>query len=204
METRSESILLELSVERSNLLVAHGLGASSLLLLLESVELLGLGLAVLFELLDKALLGPASDNSEVAEAAVFTVRLQSEHLEGFGNNDALLVVVGEGNTLEDLQATESGGALGGLVGQHSTDHLPEDAGGSFPVFEAAARVGVNAVVHGLLTSELVAEEGAGNVNSLRADHNDALATDELLGNNTGKAAHEVAATINDNFLFEHA
>jgi hypothetical protein len=200
----SESVLLELGVESGDLLITHGLGASGHLLLLEDVELLGLDLALLFEAGNEVLAGPAGHSGEVTEGAELSVRLQSEHLEGLGNDDALLVVVGEGNSLEDLKAAESGGALRGLVGEHSTDHLPEHAGGSLPVLESTAGVGVDAVVHISLAIELVAEQRARNVDGLSADNNDALAVQKLLSENAGEAAHKVGATVDNNLLFEHA
>lgn len=41
--------------------------------------------------------------------------------------------------------------------------------------------------------------------NLFASHNDdLLAVTELLGNNGGEATAEMTASINDNFLFEHA
>lgn len=120
----SEAELLELSGESSDGLVTHSLLACIDFLGLEGVELGGLVLALLFEAVDEALLGPAALGSKIAEGAKLTVRLQSENLEGLGDDDTLLVVVGEGDTLEDLKAAESGGTLGLLVSEHTTDALP--------------------------------------------------------------------------------
>lgn len=44
---------------------------------------------------------------------------------------------------------------------------------------------------------LRAEELAGNVEGLAADHNDLLAVEELLGDDAGKATEEVALAVND-------
>lgn len=44
---------------------------------------------------------------------------------------------------------------------------------------------------------LRAEELAGDVEGLAADHNDLLAVEELLGDDAGKATKEVALAVND-------
>ena len=68
-----------------------------------------------------------TNRGEVAEGAELSVGLQSEHLKSFGDDDSLLVVVGEWNTFENLEAAESSGALGSLVGQHAAGGLPEES-----------------------------------------------------------------------------
>lgn len=45
---------------------------------------------------------------------------------------------------------------------------------------------------------LGAEEFAGDVEGLGADHNDLLAVEELLGHDTGEATKEVALAVDDN------
>jgi len=200
----SESVLLELGVESGDGLVSTGLGACGNLLLLEFVELLGVDLSLFLEFGNDAGLAPAGESSEVAEGAERSERLQSEHLEGLRHDHALLVVIGEGDSLEDLQATESGGAFGALVGSHASDDLPKDAGGSFPVLEALAGVRVNGSRHSKLSAELVAEERSRNVDRFAAHYNDTLAPEQLLGDNAGQAAEQMAASVDDNLLFEHA
>ena len=97
------------------------------LLLFALPELGGLDLSLLLKTSDKVLSGPANLLCELSENAELSVGLQSEDLEGVGNNDSLLLVIGEGDSFEDLQAAESGRSLGGLVGKHSSNHSPEDA-----------------------------------------------------------------------------
>lgn len=48
------------------------------------------------------------------DGAVLASGLEAEDAESLGDNHLLLAVVRRGNTLEDLQALESGGATGGL------------------------------------------------------------------------------------------
>ena len=123
----SEAVLLELSREGSYRLVAESSLAGSLLLGLRNVELLSLLLSLLLEGIDEGSLGPAALGGKIAEGAELSVGLQSEHLKSFRDDDSLLVVVGEWNTFENLETAESGGTLGGLVGQHATGGLPEES-----------------------------------------------------------------------------
>lgn len=58
---------------------------------------------------------------------------ETQDTQSLGNDNTLLAVVGRGNTLEDLQALHSGSTTGSLVGDHATDGLVEDAGGSAEV-----------------------------------------------------------------------
>ena len=98
--------------------------------------------------------------------------LEAEDTESLGDNHLLLAVVGRGDTLEDLEALESGGSARGLfaaanafrfrllasrtpvrdiegretylVGDHTTDGLVEDAGRSAEV-ERTRLLGVDQV-----------------------------------------------------------
>ena len=81
--------------------------------------------------------------AETTDSAVLAAGLQPQDTEGLGDDDALLLVVGRGNTLEDLKALESGGTTGGLVGNHAADSLVEDEGRSTEV-EGTTASGVEA------------------------------------------------------------
>jgi hypothetical protein len=59
--------------------------------------------------------------------------LESEDSEGGGNDDSLDLVLGRGDTLEELESLESGGTSGGFVGDHSSDGLVEDPRGGSEV-----------------------------------------------------------------------
>ena len=117
----------ELLVEVGNGLVSHGLGASVLAADLELVELGRSDLASGLELANELPLLPASLLSESAEVAVLSGAFQSLTLKSVGDNNSLLLVVGEGDALEDSQATERVGTDGLLVWKHATDDLPENA-----------------------------------------------------------------------------
>lgn len=76
---------------------------------------------------------PANLVAETANGAVLAAGAQTQDTEGLGNDNTLLLVVGRGDTLEDLQALHGGSTAGGLVGNHAADSLVEDAGGSAEV-----------------------------------------------------------------------
>lgn len=69
---------------------------------------------------------PADLVGETANGAELAAGLQSQDTESLGDYHLLLLVVGRGNTLEDLEALKSGGTASSLVGDHATDGLVED------------------------------------------------------------------------------
>ena len=71
--------------------------------------------------------------AQTADGAILAAGLQAKNAQSLGNDDLLLLVVGRGDTLEDLEALESGGTPGSLVRDHATDGLVEDSGGSAEV-----------------------------------------------------------------------
>lgn len=82
---------------------------------------------------DNILVLPANLVAETANGAVLAAGAQTQDTESLGNDNTLLLVVGRGDTLEDLEALHSGGTTGGLVGNHTADSLVEDAGRSAEV-----------------------------------------------------------------------
>lgn len=76
---------------------------------------------------------PADLVAETANGTVLATGLQSQDTESLGNDHLLLLIVGGRDTLEDLEALQSGGTAGGLVRNHTTDGLVEDSGGSAEV-----------------------------------------------------------------------
>ena len=108
------------------------------------------------------------------------------------------LLVGRGDTLEDLQAGKSIRATAGLVVDHATGGAPEHAAGRAQMVGTASGVGVRAlaeeckVLHcsahvsntgqtavrarsQAIKRTLVAEEGAGDVDLLSANNGDVLA-----------------------------
>lgn len=71
--------------------------------------------------------------AQTADSAVLAAGLQPQDAESLGNHHLLDLVVGRGDTLEDLEALKGGGTTGGLVGNHASDGLVEDTRGSTEV-----------------------------------------------------------------------
>jgi len=194
----------ESSVEWGNGLIGGSLGLGGGLLLLEGVESGGFDLSLLLKLLNTLSLGPAGQGGEFSKRAVVSAGSKTKGAEGIGDDHSLLLIVGEGDSLEDLKVAESGSASWGLVGEHASKGLPEDFRGSFPVLGTTAWVGVNALLHDVLSNDLVSLQGS-RLEDLFTTHNgDALAGEQLLSNNAGEATLKVASSVNDQLLFEHA
>lgn len=66
--------------------------------------------------------------AQSADCAVFASRLQSQHSQSLGNDNALDFVVWWWDTLENLKSLHGCGTTGGLVRNHTTDGLVEDSG----------------------------------------------------------------------------
>jgi len=65
---------------------------------------------------------------------------------------------------------------------------------------STAVVGLDTLAQEGHVLELVADEGARDLDLLAADHNNLLAHEELLGHNGGQASEKVALAVNDNGL----
>ena len=194
---RSESELGELGVEGCDTLVLGSLSLGSDLLLLGGIEGSGLDLSLLLELLDDVLFGPTGERSKLAQRAVISAGLQAESTECVWDHHSLFLVIWEGDTFENLQLTKSGGASRELVREHATSALPENARWRLPVLGSTAWVCVNALLHDVLSNDLVSLEGARLKNLLTPDNGDSLSTEKFLGNNASKAALKMTSSIND-------
>lgn len=127
---KSSKLLGGLTLASGSLLGVGDLAGGDALTLVVSGTL---GLSSLLQASDDVLVLPADLVAETADGAVLAAGLQAEDTESLGNDHLLLLVVGGRNTLKDLEALESGGTAGSLVGDHATDGLVEDAGGSAEV-----------------------------------------------------------------------
>merc|ERR1719272_2677282 len=107
-----------------------------------------------------------------------------------------------GNALIGLQPVKSGSSTGCLVRDHAANGAPEDLGWG-PVMERAllwVRVHLLAAELGKL--QLVAEEGARDVDILRADTDHLLAIEQLLGESGRETAKKMAATVHHDLRLE--
>lgn len=66
--------------------------------------------------------------AQSSNGTVLPSGLQPQDPQGLGNDHALLGVVRGGDTLKDLKAFERSLSAAGLVGNHATDGLVENAG----------------------------------------------------------------------------
>lgn len=71
--------------------------------------------------------------AQTANGAELAAGLQAQDTQGLGNDHLLLLVIRGRHTLENLEALQSRGTTGGLVGNHAADGLVEDAGGGAEV-----------------------------------------------------------------------
>ena len=171
--------------------------------LLSVVEGLGAGLALFLESLDELALRPAYFLREVVEHAEAAMGHQTEHSQSFGNDLALLSVVGRGHAFEAAEPSHGGLAALGFARDHAADDAEEHVGGGALVVGSAGGVGVHALVDVVLEFEVVAEERAGDVDLLAAHDHDLLAGEELLRDDGGEAAEEVTSPVDDHLLVEH-
>ena len=159
--------------------------------------------SLLLELLHQGLLGPSDLLGQVPEGAVLSEVLESDDLEGVGDNVLLLDVVGAGHSLEDLQLAEGGGSSGGESGEHTPDHSPEDSRGRLVVHESLPGVVDSSLSQELVEVGFVSEEGAGDVDGFGSDDDDSGSAQESLGHVGSESSEEMALAVNENLLGEH-
>lgn len=108
--------------------------------------------------LNNILVLPANLVAQTADSAVLAAGLQPQNAESLGNHHLLDLVVGRGDTLEDLEALKGGGTAGGLVGDHAADGLVEDTRGSAEV-EGTCKRGSDMLFDGETASSRLIGEG---------------------------------------------
>lgn len=79
------------------------------------------------ELVDDGGVLPADGLGKTLQNGNLTHGLDAQDTESIGDDDALHSVVWGRNTLIGAETAQSLGSTIGLVGQHATDHTPEDA-----------------------------------------------------------------------------
>lgn len=120
---------------------------------------LTLGLSLLLQSVNDVLVSPSDFVGDSLEGAELSSGLQSQDSESGGDNHLLGLVLGRGDTLEELKSGQGGGTSRALVGNlenesseylhrhlevtcHSSDSLVKDSGRSSEV-EGTGLLGVN-------------------------------------------------------------
>jgi len=170
------------------------------LLLVESTRL---NLTGGLETLDERLVVPAKRGRDITELAELAVGLQADVLQGSGDDETLLQVERIRDALDGGQVVHGLSALGGLVRDHTADGAHDHLGWGTLMKGTFLGVGGGPDVLEGLPLELVAVQGTRDVDVLAANQSDLLAIDELLSNNGGQAAKQVALAVNDGFFGEH-
>ena len=139
-----------------------------------------------------------------AEYAVNMIGSQSVALgldfgdgKSLGDDHALHVVIGRGDSLKNLQALKSGLATGALVGEHAADGAPDHTRRRAQVLGTTAGICDHGLAKKLRKNGLVADELAADHCFIAANQNDALSGQKLLCNGGSQPTHDVAAGIDD-------
>ena len=149
--------------------------------LLLVVERSGADLSLSLELSNHSSVLPAHLLGKTSENGEFAVRLETKDSQSLRDDDSLDLVVGVGNSLDDLDSAEGVSTTDGLVWEHASDRSPENLRGSAEMEGAASGVDVASLVQESEVAELVAVERSGNVNFIGPDGNNSLSLEELLG-----------------------
>jgi len=160
-------------------------------------------LPLVLELLDKLIVTPPDSGGEVAQTAELAAGLQTEIAQRARDHHALHLIKRMRHTLEHLETTESVSASLGLVGDHATHSAPENARRLPEVERTATRVGVRSLRQEQVKFELVAKEGARDVEVLSTNANNFASIEELLGEVRCQSAEQMATAINNNGLLRH-
>lgn len=172
-------------------------GIAGLLLLVVGI---GLGPALVLELLDEVLVLPSDLVGEITEDGVVADGVEADDAEGGGDYLALDTIIWVGNSLESGKAGESVLATGGLLMTHATDGAPDHAGWAFEMKWPSGGIGVVAELAEIGVLDLLADKGARNADLIATDDDDLLAGKELLGNDRGKATKKVVAAVDNDSL----
>jgi len=141
-----------------------------------------LELSLLLKSLDNIVVLPSNLVGETSDSAVLSSWLQSENPQSLWHDNSLLEIVWWWDSLENLQAGESGLTSGGLVGDHTADDLVEDTGRGAEMERTVVLVVSGGLAEVGVVLQLRSEKLAGNVERLASYDNDLLAVEELFGN----------------------
>ena len=131
------------------------LSAEGSLLLFLFVKIFGVRFALGLQALEQIPVLPTNGVCQVSDDCVVATRFQSHHSEGGGNDHALLLVVGSGDSLECRQTGESFLSTSCLLVHHTTDSSPQHLGGALEVEGTSAGVGVHVLLTELSILDLI-------------------------------------------------
>ena len=104
--------------------VGSGLGLELVNLLLRLEPGSSLHLTALLKTAHDIAILPANLARETAKDSELALRLETVNAESIGDDDTLGLVVGRGNSLEDLKTAEGGSTTRELVREHATNSTP--------------------------------------------------------------------------------
>ena len=161
------------------------------------------GAALVLKLVDNVGVLPSDFGGETAENAVSAIGTKTKSAKGVGDDEALNLIEGRGDSLEDLETRESSLSLGGLVGQHTADDAIEDLGGRAEMEGTVTGVGVGTLTQESKVLELVTVQRTRDVDSLATDGDNLLSRQELLGDGGGQTTQKVTTAVNNHLLLKH-
>jgi len=164
------------------------------------VVVLSLDLPLGLQGLDDVLVLPSDIVAQPSQRTELPSWLEAENLECGWDDHLLLLVVWGRDTLEGLEPLHGLLALLGLVWHHSSHRAPEDLGGSAEVERASGGLDVATQPQELQVLELVPVEVSAHVDALAPHDHDLVADQNVLGDDGGQTAHQVAAAINHHRL----
>ena len=193
----------ELFSEGLEIVTLNGLSSLGLSTVLLFVESVGSFLSLGFQLFNNRLVLPTGVSAQITQQAEISEVLESDDLQGRGDDLSLSGVVGGGDTFKDLESSQSGSTSGGFMGKHASDGSPENSRGGSVMDDTSSGVVDHLLSHEFGPFNLVSEERARDVDSFGSDDNDSLAGEEFLGDDGGESSEEMTLSINDDFFFEH-
>ena len=116
---------------------------------------------------------------------------------------SLLGVVRGGDAFKDFQLPEGGGALGGLVRNHTSHGSPEDLSRRSVMLDPSSGVMRRSLVQELVELHLVSEQRTGFVQRLATHHNNSLTVQKLLGYDGSQTTHQMPLSVYNHQLFKH-
>ena len=180
-----------------------GLGPESLLGLLLLVESLTLGTTLVLKRVNKFLVLPSNIVGKVLHDSVVPSGLKTDGTKGSGDDLALHLVIGVGDTLEGAKTSNGSLSTGSLLVNHTTDGPPDNPGRGLEVEGTTRVVGVHTLGTELGVLGLVADKGSRDDHLFATDKDDLLSGEEFLGHDGAEASVHVVTAVDEDGLFEN-